>query len=360
MSNESINNSSNTDTLTLILDDNELTSLPSQQQQQQQEEEETKTNLNPFLSQTSELEYLEVISEPSFTQSLLKNNHDRASPLASTSKKVTTKIDKNIPVIDLSDDENNEEFNIPDADIDDLDPDLAAIMSNNSTLSSSSPAVDESQPQKIYLKIQYEVPNLDTLSELAKSEVLKRLKPVKMLILDNLQFGKVLDSFCKHRNLIKTDMVLVYNGERVYPSATPAGIGMSVTKTNSMFVYPMSSYAYLLEKRQQEKEEKMKQLAIQKEDDIFDLAKFESFNENKANDDNNENKLVLTLRGNDNDVRSFRARPTTRLQTIILDYKQLKGITADIKLSFEGEILDPNLTIEETELEDEDLIEVIT
>lgn len=42
-----------------------------------------------------------------------------------------------------------------------------------------------------------------------------------------------------------------------------------------------------------------------------------------------------------------------------MSYKQHSKITADVKLSFEGEILDLIQTVEDTDLEDEDMIEVL-
>lgn len=50
---------------------------------------------------------------------------------------------------------------------------------------------------------------------------------------------------------------------------------------------------------------------------------------------------------------------TSTLSSILNSYKQHAGVTGKVNLSFEGEILDLNQTIEETDIEDEDLIEVV-
>ncbi|KAI9486145.1 MAG: hypothetical protein EXX96DRAFT_547810 [Benjaminiella poitrasii] len=361
------NDSNNNNNISSINNAKALSSIPDNNQQnsiQQKGEHENQPVPNPFLSKTSDLEFLKVIFQPPLTASTFKaRDHGLSGTIP-----LVNENSNNAAVINLSDRENDEEdFNIPDEKIDDLDPELEALLADNPALPYKDlpDKVNENhEPQKIYLKIQYHVPNFDSLSNLAKVEVSKRLKPVKMLVLDNLQFSKVLDSFCKHRNLIKTDMILVYNDERVYLSATPAGVGMSAVETNSMYVYPEQSYIYLLEQKQIEREERMKRLAMQKDEDLFDTAKFESFSQNTSShgstEDDDEGKLILTLRGNDSDNRSFRVKPTTRLAVLAAEYKEKKGITTDIRLSFEGEILDLNLTVGETDLEDEDLVEVLT
>lgn len=50
---------------------------------------------------------------------------------------------------------------------------------------------------------------------------------------------------------------------------------------------------------------------------------------------------------------------TATLSSLVNSYKQHAGVTGSVNLSFEGEILDLNQTIEQTDLEDEDLIEVV-
>jgi hypothetical protein len=46
------------------------------------------------------------------------------------------------------------------------------------------------------------------------------------------------------------------------------------------------------------------------------------------------------------------------LQSVATAYKERSGTTANIVLSFEGEKLDFNQTVEDVDLEDEDLVEV--
>lgn len=44
---------------------------------------------------------------------------------------------------------------------------------------------------------------------------------------------------------------------------------------------------------------------------------------------------------------------------MIAKYKEIEGISGSVNLSFEGEVLDPESTIGDADMEDEDLVEVI-
>lgn len=73
----------------------------------------------------------------------------------------------------------NEEESLPlvDTSIDDLDPDLAALVSNPSSMR------EERQAQKIQLKIQY-VHNIENISGKAKPILDTLMKPIRIYIMD--------------------------------------------------------------------------------------------------------------------------------------------------------------------------------
>lgn len=51
---------------------------------------------------------------------------------------------------------------------------------------------------------------------------------------------------------------------------------------------------------------------------------------------------------------------TTTLRELVDAFKQRSEVSGEVKLSFEGETLDLDQSIEDTDLEDQDIVEVIT
>ncbi|KAG2196575.1 hypothetical protein INT47_004878 [Mucor saturninus] len=255
-------------------------------------------------------------------------------------------------LIELSDEEEEreEEIAMPGTDIEDLDPELAALMNESTTTSST-------QPLKVTVRLHY-VHSLEVTTERAQ-EILKSLmKPVKVILMDNEQFRKVLDSYCAKKNLKSSDVVLTYNDDQIFLSGTPAGLGMDDTQIYNMHVYSTQSYSAMLEKKKQQKLERMNRYAAKQveeddyeEEDIVPSA--------PPVEDSESEKILLKLRGKDKKDITLRVRPTATLSSLLNSYKQHAGVTGNVNLSFEGEVLDLDLTIEDTELEDEDLIEVV-
>ncbi|RCH79753.1 hypothetical protein CU097_004136, partial [Rhizopus azygosporus] len=62
--------------------------------------------------------------------------------------------------------------------------------------------------------------------------------------------------------------------------------------------------------------------------------------------------------GNDKKEIRVRVKPTTRLSAVVEMYKKITKVTGNVQLYFEGESLELNTTIDDTELEDEDLLDV--
>ncbi|KAI7882302.1 ubiquitin-2 like Rad60 SUMO-like-domain-containing protein [Mucor mucedo] len=254
-------------------------------------------------------------------------------------------------LIELSDEEEKEEeIAMPGTDIEDLDPELAALM-NESTSTSST------QPLKVTVRLHY-VHSFEVTTERAQ-EILKTLmKPVKVILMDNEQFRKVLDSYCAKKNLKSSDVVLTYNDDQIFLSGTPAGLGMDDIQIYNMHVYSTQSYNAMLEKKKQQKLERMNRYAAKQaeeedyeEEDIVPSA--------PPVEESESEKILLKLRGKDKKDITLRVRPTATLSSLLNSYKQHAGVTGNVNLSFEGEVLDLDLTIEDTELEDEDLIEVV-
>ncbi|CAO3656207.1 unnamed protein product [Mucor hiemalis] len=274
-------------------------------------------------------------------------------------KERTPKVDKptysdSSSVIEITndDDDNNdveEEISLADDDIEDLDPELAKLLREM-------PSTHARKASKVSIRINY-VHNFTDLSESTKAVMDKLIKPVKIIILDNDQFHTAINAFCKKKNLKKDEIVLTYKNNLVFLNSSPAGVGMTDVGTYPMEVYPLKCYNDMQMEKEARRLEMRRKLA---EDTNNDSDTHYSYTPSaEAEQPQEETRIVLKLRDNNGNELSMRVKPTSILNSLVTSYKQHSGITTDVKLSFEGEVLDLNQTIEETDLEDEDLIEVL-
>ncbi|KAG1048327.1 hypothetical protein G6F43_009274 [Rhizopus delemar] len=239
------------------------------------------------------------------------------------------------PILLVSDEESEQEIEpIPDTDIEDLDPDLAAFLKE-----SNETAIE---PQKITIKLQYVVPK-QSVNDAYKVIIEKLSKPMKVIVMNDEQFDKILTIFCNHKKLKKSEVILSYKEDKVFLRGTPAGVGMIGPETYVMNIYPTHAWE---EKLRIEEEKK------------YEIRSKLNGPEEKAPEMTNvppeeENKMIIKLRGNDKKEIS-----STLLSAVTEIYKKITKIAGDVQLYFEGEPMDLNLTIADTELEDEDLLEV--
>ncbi|KAK4512503.1 uncharacterized protein ATC70_003204 [Mucor velutinosus] len=303
----------------------------------------TQSNVNPYLASVIDLDNISFTPQP--------------KPTTPASQQSTQNTQSSVNVIDLSDEDQDGD----DVGVDDLDPDLAALA--HSIVPGSS-----TQPEKIVIKIQY-THNYD-LSNLAESTV-KGIKffekPIKFKVMDNTQFRVLLTSFCATKKYLNVDDVyLTYNDDIVFLSGTPASVGMTSMGTHKMEIYPKGCYDKMMaDKEEQRQKERMRHLnGIENEDDMYSekdsIANAASFSETPANDEPEEERVRLSLRTGDNKKMPFRVKATTTLRELVNAFRERAGISENVQLSFEGEIMDLSQTIEETDLEDEDIVEVIT
>ncbi|RYO75217.1 hypothetical protein DL762_010146 [Monosporascus cannonballus] len=76
--------------------------------------------------------------------------------------------------------------------------------------------------------------------------------------------------------------------------------------------------------------------------------------------DQEETKIKLSLKARDMDPENVRVRPSTTISMLSIVFRRLKRLPADkeIELRWDGEVLDPNTTVEDADIEDMDSIEV--
>ncbi|KAI8988970.1 hypothetical protein BDB01DRAFT_895684 [Pilobolus umbonatus] len=255
-----------------------------------------------------------------------------------------------LSVIDIDSVGDKEDHSL-DLEIDDLDPDLAEYLDTS---------IQPAEPQKLEIKIQYVIPPQPNRPNLHK--LIDRLKkPIKIIVMDNEQFDKLLTVFCQHKKLNKNEVVLVYQDDRVFLTGTPAGIGMTDQETHTLLtqttdVYPLHYYNEKLREEELEKEAKFSRLKEAQKSEK--LAEEEGEEEEGESVTPTDDKIIVKLRGKDNTDTSLRVKQTTLIRSVISSYKKIKGIHGDITLSFEGEALPGHSTIQDAQLENEDIIEV--
>ncbi|KAG2235038.1 hypothetical protein INT48_008961 [Thamnidium elegans] len=292
---------------------------------------------NEFETKLSETNEYIAAAEALIAQSNFRQTQSKptAAPISPEIKET-----KNISLIELSD-EDDDDVVVPGAELEDLDPELEAYLKESADS-------NQSQPLKVTMRLQY-THNFTNISGRAMEMIQTLMKPVK-----NEQFHKVLESYCNKKGLKKSDVVLTYKDDVVFLSGTPAGLGMNDIEIHNMNVYPIQCYNAMLAEKEKIKLERLKKY---NSTDQFEME--ESLPPIEENNNNDVEKIMLKLRGKDNKDITLRIRPTATLASLLQYYKQFAQVTGDFNLSFEGELMDLNQTIEQTDLEDEDLIEVV-
>ncbi|KAI9489695.1 ubiquitin-2 like Rad60 SUMO-like-domain-containing protein [Zychaea mexicana] len=243
----------------------------------------------------------------------------------------------------------------------DLDPDLVKLAAASSTPDSadagSSSAADESlKAEKVCIKVEFV--NLKELTGEAMLKAIERLcQPIKVILLESDPFEKLLQYFCKTKFLKQSEIILVYNGIPVMLRATPSSLKMipGIKSKNLMKAYLKDDY----EKYEQERTEQLKRKLQQTPFDENFIESLEQTTE-VAKDDP---AMHIKIRGKNNEDTNMRVKQTTLLRTIVQRYAELKGLESNavgrVRLSFDGEDLSLDDTIGDTELEDEDVVEVV-
>ncbi|KAI9271351.1 hypothetical protein BY458DRAFT_509753 [Sporodiniella umbellata] len=210
-------------------------------------------------------------------------------------KELSSPIKEQLVITSLSSDENDQESNsITDVGIDDLDPDLAIYLKEDN----NKPV----EPKKITIKLQYVTPEHATDSQYT-AIIEKLLKPMKVIVMNDEQFDKILTIFCNHKKLKKAEVVLSYKEDKVFVRGTPAGLGMDGPETHLMYVYPIHTWDEKLIKEEQIKSELRSKLdqpepSIGDEDTLLE----------------EDNKMIIKLRGSDRKEISLRVKPVELLR----------------------------------------------
>ncbi|KAG2222402.1 hypothetical protein INT45_006924 [Circinella minor] len=249
----------------------------------------------------------------------------------------------------------------------DLDPDLMRLATTSSNITATDGIslndgnknnLLPTKLEKVRVTVQY-VPLIKTTDEKMLEMMRLMSEPIKAILMENDPFDKLLQYFCGKKYLKKEDVILVYEGIPVMLRATPQSLNMitGVKAKNLMKAYLKDDY----EKQEREKSENLKRRL---EETPFDDKFIKRLEQTQPSEPvESESFILIKLRGKNNEDTNMRVKQTTSLRTIVNRYSELKVLPNDvatkIRLSFDGEDLSLDDTIGDTELEDEDVVEVI-
>ncbi|CAG8522343.1 8978_t:CDS:2 [Paraglomus brasilianum] len=165
-------------------------------------------------------------------------------------------------------------------------------------------------------------------------------------------FEKLITHFCEAKKIQKQDLVITYDEVKVFPRSTPASLGMN--KYAEIVAFEKTIYDYLQLQKAAERERKLKEteLLTSEYDTPTPVDDFE---------EQIEDMLHLKLKSRDGSVEKLKMKRSEIISTVIAKYRSIKKLLpgAQVQLTFEGELLDPLQKLEDTELEDGDMLMVM-
>ncbi|KAI8058481.1 hypothetical protein BDF22DRAFT_42552 [Syncephalis plumigaleata] len=169
-------------------------------------------------------------------------------------------------------------------------------------------------------------------------------------------FEALLDGYCQCKNLARNNVVLVFKNVRLYPHGTPHSLG--ITSNVEIEAFTVDTFEYISVERELSRKRKLAELVSAVEDDNSNVLA-----DGRSNQASNETPVWIHLKirdkaGND---EKLRVKPTTLVSTIINEYIRIRQLpeTANVRLELEGDILDPQHKVGDTDVEDDDMLTAI-
>ncbi|KAI7830584.1 ubiquitin-2 like Rad60 SUMO-like-domain-containing protein [Gamsiella multidivaricata] len=197
----------------------------------------------------------------------------------------------------------------------------------------------------------------------------------------------MMEWYCEYHRFHFQNLVFTFRGSRLIPSSTP--LSLDFPARSVIDIYEINTYKYI---KQQETLARSKKLAEldkyakdaellqamqdkqeararsqgqgqgQDQDGVGNNTKQGGHDEPvEVEDDEAEVEyLHIKLRGKDTTDEKIRVKKTTTVFAILSHYKRIKKISADtpVKLEFDDEAIDPSMAVGETEIEDDDMLDV--
>ncbi|KAG2187812.1 hypothetical protein INT44_005502 [Umbelopsis vinacea] len=238
-------------------------------------------------------------------------------------------------------------------DFDDLDPDLASsLMESPPDRSLQETSIHQLPANKIALKFQMRLyPVIET--PLAPDlQVL--IKVLKVYVLDRDTLEQAFNAFVRHKKLEGSNLVFIYNNAKVWPIATPVNLGMQVEDVNNIGMYrSLDGKQYRqaeLESEKQSRQERLAQMRPEEElsDDEIEIQG------GSTQPPEEDNGLFLKIR-----VCPSHSDPiqTTTIGALLKHYRSLNNLgDIPVKLMWDDDVLAESQQVQDTDLEDEDMI----
>ncbi|KAI9287546.1 hypothetical protein BC943DRAFT_335316 [Umbelopsis sp. AD052] len=237
-------------------------------------------------------------------------------------------------------------------DFDDLDPDLASsLMESPPDRSLQETSIHQLPANKIALKFQMRLyPVIET--PLAPDlQVL--IKVLKVYVLDRDTLEQAFNAFVRHKKLEGSNLVFIYNNAKVWPIATPVNLGMQVEDVNNIDVYFHEAWLQKLESEKQSRQERLAQMRPEDElsDDEIEIQG------GSTQPPEEDNGLFLKIRGKDGKDTTLKVKPTTTIGALLKHYRSLNNLgDIPVKLMWDDDVLAESQQVQDTDLEDEDMI----
>ncbi|CAG8588709.1 2746_t:CDS:2, partial [Racocetra fulgida] len=177
-------------------------------------------------------------------------------------------------------------------------------------------------------------------------------KPIKFIMKAQDNFERMIKTICEKRGIGKQDIVLTYKKVKVFPRSTPESLGMSGQAH-------MDTYNYYKERNVLLKHRMLEE--IERESKISDDQNESDFGNTEKMVQTDNDYLHLKLLSKDESIEKLKIKKTLTVQAVIDHYKKIRDIPndVDIKLMFEDEALSVTDKLEDTDLEDGDMLTVV-
>ncbi|KAI9297287.1 hypothetical protein K502DRAFT_328359 [Neoconidiobolus thromboides FSU 785] len=232
----------------------------------------------------------------------------------------------------------------PDPIIDGLDPELQAIYEEMFNEDGGNAAKDKNNVNGGKCHIRCNFPIVPDQPILASKN--KWHRPIEFILTLNDDFQIMLHSLADKKKVNYQKICIEYQQVKVFPYTTPEGLGIKEGDTIQFDVYLSEIYEKVLENRKKEKEEKMIELEKQEIESIW-----------KPEPVDEVVRYSIFVKPPKGEVIKFKMNLESTIQTLLDNVKQkLNSGEAKMKLEFDGILLDPTLKLKETELENEDMV----
>ncbi|RHZ77027.1 hypothetical protein Glove_186g168 [Diversispora epigaea] len=221
-----------------------------------------------------------------------------------------------------------------------LDPELLAIQQSIKQLHDKS---NRNPNAKVEIKV------IIIRHPEAEPTTKKAEKPIKFIVRADDNFEQMIKHICDKRDIRKQDLLLTYNKVKIFPRSTPESLGMIGQVI--IEAYTKEIYNYIKEQKILEKKRLLETDSDKSENDKnSDVPVIED-----------DSYIYLKLRCQDESVEKLKVKKNLTVQAVIDKYKTIKNIPLDVKvkLLLEDETLKNMNKLEDTELEDGDMLSVV-